>query len=470
MSIIKPCDIRGRYPDELDDATARALGRAIGARIADEQIVVGGDLRVHTPALKSQLIEGLLESGVHVVDIGTVPTPAFYFARHEMQIHNGIMVTASHNPAVYNGFKITLGERPIEEQQLQDIAKDMGAGVFHPRPRGGLIQDFILEKYRDRLLSAFGKELPEIARLFPSVNAQDETQKAAVVIDCGNGCNALLAADVFRAAGFEVHELFCEPDGSFPNREPNPAIPSNLKQLQKTVPAVGALLGIAFDGDGDRVAFVGPNGDYIEIDRSIAIFSRYFALRQTGARIVYDIKCSSVVPEQITSFGGVPVMERSGHTYMRATVLREGAAFGGELSGHCFFGTFGWDDSLFAGLIFATIIERTQGQILQEIPRYETTPDLRIPYSHDDKHELLDTLALYHTQKGSFTISRLDGVRGDSEVGWALARVSVTEPLFTFRFEGKTSVDLERVIRSFLSPVPKLLELVSTYRTSGRPC
>ncbi len=470
MSIIKPCDIRGRYPDELDDATARALGRAIGARTAEEQIVVGGDLRVHTPALKSELIEGLLESGAQVVDIGTVPTPAFYFARQEMQIHNGIMVTASHNPAVYNGFKITLGERPIEEQQLQAIAKEMEADLFRPRARGRLIKNDILEKYRVRLLSAFDNELPHIARLFPSLDSSNETQKALVVIDCGNGCNALLAPDVFRAAGFEVHELFCEPDGSFPNREPNPAVPSNLKQLQKTVPAVGARLGIAFDGDGDRVAFVGPDGAYIEIDRSIAVLSRYFALRQAGAKIVYDIKCSSVVPEQITRFGGVPVMERSGHTYMRATVLREGAAFGGELSGHCFFGTFGWDDSLFAGLIFATIIERTHGQILQEIPRYETTPDLRIPYSHDDKYELLDTIARYHTQQGSFRISRLDGVRGESKDGWALARVSVTEPLFTFRFEGKTSSGLERVIRSFLSPAPKLLELVSAYRSSERPC
>lgn len=471
MGIIKQCDIRGRYPSELDERTSRSLGRAVGARIAGQSIVVGGDVRLSTISLKAQLIDGLVESGVNVIDIGTVPTPAFYYSRRVMNIHNGIMVTASHNPAVYNGFKITLGEQPIEAEQLKSIAADMDAGLFLPQPGGSSEIREVLTEYSKSVLERYVKESEAIERTLGDLQTKMEDGALApagsaftVVVDCGNGCSSLVAPQIFRRAGFKVRELFCDPDGRFPNREPNPAVPAHLTELQSQVLQHDASLGIAFDGDGDRVAFVGPGGKFIEIDKSIAVFSRYYSLSEPGSKIVHDIKCSIAVPELITQAGGIPIMERSGHTYMRATLLRERAIFGGELSGHCFFGSLGWDDAILAGLVFASIIRHTGDSLLMSIPSYPNTPDLRIPYFEKDKKKLLQELADAHEETGKFAINRLDGVRGENTQGWGLARISVTEPLFTFRFEGRSQRDLEDVINDFLKPVPKLLQLVQEFR------
>jgi len=461
MSIFKPCDIRGKYPAELDENTALSLGRAVGAKIQHEEILVGGDVRLSTNDLKESLIKGLLESGSRVIDIGRVPTPVFYFARHTMGIHNGIMVTASHNPAIYNGFKITLGESPIEEDELWKLSRDMENNLFNPQAGGSRKNIDVLDSYLEFLIRAYQKELVSIEDVFGPRNvARDQS---TIVVDCGNGATSLIAMDVFRALGFKIVELFCEPDGAFPNRDPNPAVAGNLKALQRKVVESQSLLGVAFDGDGDRVAFVDSQGESIPMDSAIALFSRYFTSKTKGAGIVFDIKCSSIVSEEINRNGGKPIMERSGHTYLRSTLLKENALFGGELSGHCFFGSFGWDDPLFAALIFTEIILRSAPEIHKCFPRYYSTPDLRIHYHDDDKQELLDELLAYHKENQHFSIATLDGVRAATQDGWALCRISVTEPLFTFRFEGNSKDALYRVMEDFLHPIPKLYNLVKNY-------
>lgn len=463
MSIIKPCDIRGRFPEELDMTTALALGRALGARIGSNKVVVAGDVRLSTPALKDALTEGLVASGSKVLDLGIVPTPLFYYGRTHLDVHNGVMVTASHNPAGYNGFKITVGENPIEEEELQELARQMEEGLFRPREGGSVVSVDLFAPYIAHTLAQHTGWIEAVVQTFAGGGSPKSPSEMRVIVDCGNGSNSLVAVQVLEQAGFDVEALYCTPDGAFPNREPNPAVSTNLAELSRRVVAHNAQLGIAFDGDGDRVAFVDRHGNSIETDRSLALFSHFFASQKPETPIVYDIKCSMIVPQTIEKAQGIPLVERSGHTYIRSTLLNSGSAFGGELSGHCFFGTLGYDDALLAALLFSTIMHHGGSAMLDALPHYPSTPDLRIPYPFDDRHTILDELYEKLSGRSDFVLDRIDGVRATRKTGWALARPSVTEPLLTFRFEGESEDELQKIRTQFLSAVPKLEKLVDEY-------
>ena len=445
VGIFKACDIRGVYGRDLTPDIVYRIGRALGAAHDSRKFVMGGDVRTSTSTLKNALARGLTESGVDVTDIGIVPTPAFYFARRHLGIDAGVMVTASHNPPEFNGLKIALGRMPVTESNLLNIKKLVETERF--RSGSGEISSLdVLPAYRESIKAI----APQVLNL----------KSFRVILDCGNGCYSDIAPDVFRDFGYQVEELFCEPDGTFPNRNPNSAVKENLSELCRRVKDSGAQLGIAFDGDGDRVSFVDDRGRFLASDKGIAILSGHVLERNTGGKVIYDLKCSSIVPESISDAGGIPIEERSGHTFIKSRMLTEDAVFGGEISGHYFYRELhGGDDGLYTALVMAGMLADSGmrlSDIADSVPEYEITPDIRVPYSGDRANIIERIAAGSHTD----SVSMLDGVKIDFEDGWGLARVSVTEPVITLRFEARTSDRLCDIISKFLQPVPEIYEQV----------
>ena len=440
MSVFKACDIRGRYGSELTPAFAASLGRAVGAELAGQAVVVGGDVRPSTVALKAALCEGLVRSGCRVMELGIVPTPAFYFALRALGARGGVMVTGSHNPPGDNGFKISLGPWPITEEALAGLARRIADANF-VEGLGTHKRVDIIDRYEEDLLGRFSP-LPRPLK---------------AVVDAGNGCYSQIAPRVLRALGCDVVELFCEPDGRFPNRAPNPAVAANLTRLCETVVAARADLGVAYDGDGDRVIFVDEQGRVVESDRTIVLFARHL-LRRGPGEVIHDIKCSSVVPEAVRQAGGTPVMEKSGHAFIKTTLLRRGAILGGEISGHFFFGELGGDDGLYATLLMLHVIAEVgcgpapaavQGlaALVDTAPRYPVTPDIRLPCPIRDAEAIVQELIAAFADAPGCEVSTLDGVRIAWPDGWALIRPSVTEPLITLRFEAHTPERLAEIQR-----------------------
>ena len=440
MSVFKACDIRGRYGDELTTELALKVGKAVGTMLGGEAAVVGGDLRPSTMALKDALIEGLMASGVHVIDLGVLPTPAFYFAKAVLRARGGVMVTGSHNPAGDNGFKIALSDWPISPAEMAEIQARVSSSDLVEKAGSYEKQD-ITERYVVSLESRFQRMIPK-----------------RVVVDAGNGSYSSIAPRVLRGLGHDVVELFCEPDGSFPGRSPNPSVAKNLRELQDTVRRNQAGLGVAFDGDGDRAVFVDELGRAVESDRSIVLFARHL-LSQTPGKVIYDLKCSSVVPEAVREAGGEPIMERSGHAFIKTALLRYGAILGGEISGHFFLGELGYDDALFATLIMLRIMAnegRPLSSLVDGVPRYPITPDIRVPCPANQAQAILAELERTFVGTPDLEITTLDGVRIAWPDGWALVRPSVTEPLVTLRFEAHSEARLLSIQEDVAAASPRL--------------
>lgn len=440
MDIFKSCDIRGIYGRDLTERDAYAIGSAVGTRLDRKTVAVGGDLRPSTLPLKDSLIQGLVHTGADVVDIGIVPTPAFYFALGHLKISGGVMVTASHNPPEFNGFKIVLGSLPVTPEDLQDIRSIIQERKYLSG-RGKVLSRQIIKEYQEFISGSF----------YPLIRPQK------VVIDAGNGSLSLMAPPLFKSLNYQVVKLYCEPDGTFPHRHPNPALRENLKALMGKVKEIGADIGIAYDGDGDRVVFVDDEGEAISGDKAIVILVSEILPSKPGGRVIYDIKCSTVVPETIRHFGGIPIVERSGYAFIKRRMILEKAVFGGELSGHFFYDLLeGGDDALYSSLLMGKIVSeggKKLSQMVGVIPKYYITPDIRIPYGEQSPEEILS--ALREGARGK-DISELDGIRVQYPEGWALARISVTEPLLTFRFEARSPEILRGIITQFLSVVPDI--------------
>lgn len=441
MSIFKACDIRGRFGTELTEDHARGLAHALALRQGPSAVVVAGDVRGSTPVLKQALMESLVDCGIHVVDLGAIPTPAFYFARRKLGIGIGVMVTASHNPAQDNGFKIALGDLPITYAELRGIQSLMEAHVNATSRVHGAIENVdILDDYVQHVRSVC--PIRGCIRL---------------AMDCCNGMLGPIAPAVARKLGFDVVELFSEPDGTFPNHPPNPAVAENVKVLCETVRSSGAAMGIAYDGDGDRVSFVDENGRPLDNDRVIVLFARASLAKHPHARIVFDQKCSDVVREEIVKAHGFPHMEKSGYTYIKTTLLRSGAPYAGELSGHHFFADIGGDDALVASLRMAEILQDSGfrfSELADSIPRYCTTPDIRITVKPHEGEGIIAMLA--DGLRSMAQITEIDGVRARFPDGWVLARLSVTEPAITLRFEGRTPEALNHIKAAVARIVPQL--------------
>lgn len=434
MGIFQACDIRGIAETELTNDIARKIGLAVGVKLTGKKVVVGGDVRLSTPRLRKIIIEALADSGCEVIDIGTIATPVFYYAQKLTGAYGGVMVTASHNPSAYNGFKLVLGPQPVTDRDIAEIESLVKADAY-VKGSGSITSMDVLDKY------------------ISDTTGKAQSSKLKVVLDAGHGATSLIAPRLFRALGYEVVELYCTPDGTFPHRPPNPALAENLVDLGEKVRQTGAVIGVAFDGDGDRVGFVDENGRAVDNDDIIVLIARYYLEKQPGA-IIYDAKCSMVVPEEVKKAGGRPVMARAGHTFSKAAFLREKALFAGEISGHFFFNELGYDDGMFAGLKVCEFVgsHGSLAKLIDDIPNYVLTPDIRAPYLSSDKDvilgELADRLADYHP-------NLIDGVRIEFEDGWGMIRASVTEPLFTLRFEARTKARLKEIANILISAMPE---------------
>jgi phosphomannomutase / phosphoglucomutase len=447
MTIYKACDIRGKFGVELRVDHALKLGRAISVLKKAGPILVGGDGRLSTPVLKAALIKSLLSSGWDVLDLGMVPTPLFYFARRHLAVDLGVMVTASHNPARDNGFKLTLGPLPVTPQEMREIERLMEADAENTAVavvQGKITPIDLLDDY----LSFLAPHIPDLSGM-------------RIVVDCANGMGGLVARRIWEKTGAEVHYLLEEVDGSFPGHSPNPAEAANLALLQENVVKFDAALGIAYDGDADRVAFVDELGQTIAGDQAIVLFSQEM-LSQGPETIIYDQKCSRIVVDTIQALGGTALREISGHTYIKRAFLKEQAVYAGELSGHHFLRQVHGDDALAASLVFAQLVKKSGSplsRLVAAIPAYPITPDLRIPMNSAEIHTLIERLE--SALGGEAQISRSDGLRIEYPDGWALIRPSVTEPVITARFEGVNQAALERIMRRVVEIAPGLEKILT---------
>ncbi len=434
MSIFKACDIRGKYGEELTDDIAFKIGRATGTLCKNKNTVVGGDLRPSTSELKTGLIKGLLLSGCNVIDIGTVPTPVFYFALKYLSENCGIQITGSHNPPQDNGMKIVLGKNPVTPEEIQEI-KNLVESEHFETGKGKILSTDITPYYRKY-----------IRKFFKHGNIK-------VAVDAGNGCWWKIAPEILSELGYSVVKIFCEPDGTFPNRSPNPAIYENIKELQKRVIESDADFGVAFDGDGDRAIFVDEEGQVVPADTAIILYIRDILENTKNEYVVFDIKCSQAIEEEIKRFSGIPIMEKSGHAFIKRRFLETDAPFAGEVSGHYFFREIGGDDGLFATLKMAEIIQKKGplSEQIKSIRRFPITPDIRIPVKKPE--EILKALIKHYP---SDRINTLDGVRIQFQHGWALIRKSVTEPVITIRFEAESEKMLEDIKNEIFSLIPEV--------------
>ena len=438
MSIFKDCDIRGIYPTEIESGAAYRIGRALATLHPGARMCVGGDVRLSTPELKAAFIRGLAESGASVEDIGIIPTPALYYALKHRPCDGGATVTASHNPPEYNGIKFMFGESPVTRRDIDAVKAVCTSGAFS-KASGVVAARDVLPEYLGFLKQRFRARRP-----------------LQIVVDAGNGVMSDVAPAAFRQCGYRVVELFCAPDGSFPNRDPNPAEYSHLGAVCAKVAECGADFGVAFDGDGDRAVFIDERGRAVQNEKSLALFIRHL-LRRGPTPVVYDQKSSSAVRRAALEMGGEPLPERSGHAFIKRRFLQVGAAIAGEVSGHFFFGELGYDDGLFAGLMMADMLAQS-GQklsaLVDQIVCPPITPDLRIHCPYDRQDEWLGRIEALGRKKGC-AISHLDGVRLEFDDGWVLVRKSVTAEQITLRAEAGSDARLRAILAEVAATLPE---------------
>ena len=440
-SIFKAYDIRGIVPSTLNEAVAEGLGRAFGtAAMAEGQttVAVGRDGRLSGPALSAALIRGLVATGVRVIDIGVCTTPMLYFAAHTL-CASGIQITGSHNPKDYNGFKMVLGGRAIYGDEIQALRRTLEAENWQLRAGGVVEQADVLADYTRRIVGDVRLARP-----------------MKIVVDSGNGVAGASAPGILRALGCEVIELFSEVDGNFPNHHPDPSKPENLQDLIRALQDTGAELGLAFDGDGDRLGIVTQGGHNIYPDRQMQLFAQDVLTRVPGGTILFDVKCSQRLAPAIEAAGGKPLMYKTGHSLIKAQMKAIEAAggqapLGGEMSGHIFFKErwFGFDDGTYAGCRLLEILSRhpDANAVLNGLPTSFSTPELNVACAEGEPHtvtQVLQALAgdRFRAPAKVFTI---DGLRVDWPDGFGLIRASNTTPVLVLRFEGQTEAALHRI-------------------------
>ena len=426
MGIYKDCDIRGVYGEDLTEEVIATIGGAVAQMLEGRSIVVGGDYRTHTPQLKKAFVDALLAAGADVYDVGQVSTPQLYFSKRFLGTYASAQVTASHNPAKYNGVKLMFGEQPALADTIDRVRELAEKGEF-PAGEGTLHTVDTTDEYEKMLVGRFG----------------GMGRKLKVVIDAGNGAMSVVAPEVMAKLGFDVVPLFCEYDGTFPNRNPNPALAEATVPLCEKVAEVGADFGVAFDGDGDRAIFVDENGKALIAEEALVIYVNH--LVKPGDSVVYDLKCSSIVKNAVLAHGGEPIMERSGHGFIRGHLIRANSVLGGEVSGHYFFNELHGDDGLYATVVMADILTNSDRSIrgeLSDVTYTSITPDIRVRATPDEIDAVFERMEAWAADEGIEPV-RVDGVRLEFADGsWALLRRSITEPAFTMRFEAATDEGL----------------------------
>ncbi len=445
-SIFREYDIRGIVGSDLTADVAEAIARAYVAYLrhavsssvrggAGEgdliPVVVGCDNRESSPWIRDAVVHGLVTSGCRVIDIGTVITPSFYFARVHYGIDGGVMITASHNPPQFNGFKLARGFGTIYGEEIQEIR--------HLAERGAQVSGPGTMERRD-VVPAYRAMLKEKIQLGP--------RRLRVVLDCGNGTASLVAPQVLEAWGVEVVCLYCDSDPRFPHHHPDPVQPENLKDLIATVRRTGADIGIGLDGDGDRIGVVDERGEILWGDTLMILFWREILPKHPGTVGIVEVKCSQALYEEIARLGGRPIFYKTGHSLIKAKMKELGAVFTGEMSGHMFFADeyYGFDDAVYAAgrlLRIVTGTDQTLSQLLADVPRYHVTPEIRVDCPDEVKFEIVEKITAEFKRR--YEVVDIDGARVLFEEGWGLIRASNTQPALVIRAEARTEAGLQRV-------------------------
>jgi phosphomannomutase/phosphoglucomutase len=438
--IFRAYDIRGIAGRTLTPEVVRAIGRALGAMAP--RFAVGRDGRASGPQLADALCEGLQASGADVVDIGVAPTPLTYFAAHHLRTGSCVSVTGSHNPPDYNGLKMVLEGHTLSGEEIQDLRRRIERREWR-EGRGRRERASVLEAY--------------LARIAGDVKL---ARPMRIAVDCGNGVAGIAAPQLYRRLGCEVRELYCEVDGRFPNHHPDPSRPENLADLIAAVKQGGDELGLAFDGDGDRLGVVTGSGEMIFPDRQLMLFAADVLARNPGAQILYDVKCTRLLAPWIERHGGRPLIWKTGHSLIKAKLAETGAPLAGEMSGHTFFKErwYGFDDALYAGARLLEILSRAAdpGAVLRALPDAPSTPELNWKLAEGEPHALVAKLQSARPFPGAQSVLTIDGVRVEYADGFGLARASNTTPVIVLRFEADTEGALQRIQREFRAALQPL--------------
>lgn len=435
LQVFREYDIRGVVEEDFDDDFVVALGRAYATilhRAGKKTITVGRDCRLSSDRLRNLLLEGLLPAGIDAVDIGVVPTPLLYFSMLHWGMDGGVMITGSHNAAEYNGFKLGVGSSTIFGEQIQEVARIMQRRDFVAGGQRGRLQSRpVIPDYRDYIRGQFKFSRP-----------------LTVAVDAGNGCGGVVAVPLMHELGLKTVDLFLEMDGRFPHHHPDPTVEKNMQDLIKGVRDSHADVGIAYDGDADRIGAVDENGRIVWGDELLIVFERAILAQQAGATIIGEVKCSQRLYDDVARRGGRPIMWKTGHSLLKSKLKEEHAALAGEMSGHMFFADryYGFDDAIYASFRLLEIIDRAGcgiGKLLADLPAMANTPEIRVDCPDERKFEVVRKLAEYFRPR--YEVNDIDGLRVKIDGGWGLVRASNTQPALVLRFEARDQVELARI-------------------------
>jgi phosphomannomutase/phosphoglucomutase len=425
--IFREYDIRGVIDIDFTEETLSLLGKGFGTYFKQagiQSISIGGDVRKSTPFIQNILIKELSQTGLDVVDIGSVPTPVQYFSMYHLPVEGGVMITGSHNPPDYNGFKISLRKAPVFGEEIQKIKSIIDSGNFSTG-NGSVEKISVLQDYMDNITNSI--------QIKKSIN---------VILDSGNGAAGIVAQPLFKALGVDSIDLYPDPDGRFPNHHPDPTVVENIQDLIKSVKERNADFGVGYDGDGDRIGVVDEKGQIIWGDKLMMIFSQEILKNHPGAPIIFEVKCSQALPEMIERYGGNPVMWKTGHSLLKKKMKEVNSPLAGEMSGHLFFADryFGFDDAIYASVRLAELVSRQDkklSELLSDIPIYHATPEIRAETESDEiKFMIAEKARAYFSKE--YEVNDIDGVRILFGDGWGLVRASNTQPVIVLRFEART--------------------------------
>lgn len=456
-SIFREYDIRGIADEDLTDDVVSDIGLAMGTIFAKKglkKISIGRDCRKSSERIFKVLSSSIIKAGISIIDLGMITTPVLYFSLYGLKIDGGVMITASHNPSDYNGFKAAIGKDVLSAAQIQEIKNIIRSKSFIQNTNLGTIEEL-------NLIDIYKKDI------LKSINLN---KKIRLGVDCANTPIGLFAKDIMSDAGCEVYELYPEPNGDFPNHHPDPSVEENLKDLVSLVKREELDFGISFDGDADRIGVVDENGSFIYSDMVLLLLARSVLKDNPGAKIIGEVKCSKNLFEDIKKNGGIPIMWRTGHSNIKRKVKDESAPLAGELSGHIFFADkhHGFDDALYAGLRLAEVASYYDGtfsSMLKDIPQMYSTPEMRIDFPEEEKFKFIEqfTKSMKNSMSSSHRLVTVDGIRIETDDGWALVRASNTQPALTIRFEANSEKNLKELMQYVQKEISKVTDKICIF-------
>ena len=450
QSIFREYDIRGIVPTQINELSVKAIARAIAIKCNNEQVnevALGRDGRLSGDNLLRSLSSELQSLGINVLNIGIVTSPLLYFAAKKIKSKSGIMITGSHNPKNYNGFKIVINDSPVSGIEIHNLISNELSNFKNVGSE--IVKEDIMDEYINEVMS----------------QASSDTNAMKIVVDCGNGSASEIAPKLIRSLGHQVIELFCEIDGNFPNHHPDPGKIENLQDLIKAVKSESADIGIAFDGDGDRLGVISSNGEIIYPDQLMMIFSKEVLKNNPGKEIVFDVKCTNLLSTIITDAGGIPMMSPTGHFHIKNTLKKTKAPLAGEMSGHIFFNDrwYGFDDAHYAAFRLIEIVKKSKSSfdnIVKDLPKAFSTPEMNLNVDENKKFQIVKNF-IKKADFGSADKITIDGLRVNFEDGWGLLRASNTTPKLVLRFEANSSKRLNEIENMFLTQLKKIDETIN---------